>query len=162
MFGQSVIAFALCLLGAAALAADPASDQRLDAVAHRGAHVMPFDLERTTHVFESTGDGGVQVVRAKDPADAAQVALIRAHLAEIAADFARGDFSAPIAIHGEDMPGVAELRAGAARVRVEYAERPDGARIRYASADPELVDAIHRWFAAQLSDHARHAHAHER
>jgi hypothetical protein len=33
-------------------------------VAARGAEVMPFDLDRTTHVFTKLPDGGVQTVTA--------------------------------------------------------------------------------------------------
>ena len=33
--------------------------ERQAIVAERGAEVMPFDLERTTHIFEKIGNGGV-------------------------------------------------------------------------------------------------------
>ena len=36
-------------------------------VAVKGAKVMPFDLERTTHVFQKLDDGGLQKVVVKDP-----------------------------------------------------------------------------------------------
>lgn len=32
-------------------AVEKADEQRLDEVAERGSHVMPFDLEKTTHIF---------------------------------------------------------------------------------------------------------------
>jgi sulfite exporter TauE/SafE/copper chaperone CopZ len=38
----------------------PAGPARLDEVAQRGARVMPFDLEKTTHVFTKTPEGGHQ------------------------------------------------------------------------------------------------------
>lgn len=38
-----------------------------------------------------------------------------------------------------------------------YRELPDGAEIAYATSIEKLKHAIHRWFDAQLSDHARHA-----
>jgi hypothetical protein len=155
---RATAAVVVLLLAGVASAVEPASEQRLDEVQQRGMHVMPFDLDRTTHVFESTADGGTQRVIAKDRTDAAQIDLIRRHLKNVSTDIAAGDLSGPISIHGADMPGVAELSAGAARLRVEYGELPDGALIRYSSADPKLIDAIHRWFAAQLRDHARHAH----
>jgi hypothetical protein len=64
---------------------------RQEEVAERGAEVMPFDLEKTTHVFEPTQTGGVQKVVADDPSDGEQIALIRAHLREEAGAFRRGD-----------------------------------------------------------------------
>jgi hypothetical protein len=128
-------------------------------VAERGARVMPFDLERTTHVFRATSDGGVQEVVSDDAVDPEQVALIRGHLREEAIRFTAGDFADPAAIHGDDMPGLAVLRARHDDVDVAYAELAAGARITYRSRDPEVVDALHAWFDAQLADHGGHARA---
>ena len=128
-------------------------EARQERVADRGARVMTFDLEATTHVYEKTGNGGVQKVVADDPSDVENIAAIREHLREEAAAFSRGEFSDPASIHGEAMPGLAELEAGAERVEVSYGELPDGARVVLESDDPELVGAMHEWFDAQLSDH---------
>lgn len=155
-----IAALGLLALVAWALLAQRAPADRQAEVAARGAAVMPFDLERTTHIFEEQPDGGLQQVVADDPADAEQVALIRGHLKEEAAKFQRGDFGDPAAIHGEGMPGLAELRQGYSRIMVAYTELPDGAEIRYTTGDPALVAAIHAWFAAQLSDHGGHAMDH--
>lgn len=130
---------------------------RQDLVAERGAAVMPFDLDRTTHTFRKTETGGVQTVTINDPSDSDQVPLIRDHLEGEASLFARGNFSDPVSIHGADMPGVRELAAASGRVTIDYRELPDGASITFSSTDAALVDAIHRWFDAQVADHGRHA-----
>ena len=110
-------------------AMEKADEKRLDEVAKRGTHVMPFDLEKTTHVFS-----------------------------KISEDFKRGDFSKPERIHGEGMPGLAALKsAKPGQIRIEYSVLPDGAQIAYSTKSPHLIDAIHYWFDAQLRDHARHA-----
>jgi hypothetical protein len=145
------------MLVTAALA-QTASPERIDEIAARGAHVMPFDLKRTRHVFTRTPDGGLQRVVARVPSDSEQIALIREHLTKISRDFSQGDFSDPEKIHGEQMPGLAELRtAKPGQLRVEYRELPDGGEIIYASDDAALVAAVHRWFDAQLTDHGRDA-----
>jgi hypothetical protein len=118
---------------------------------------MPFDLAKTHHVFEKLPDGGVQRVWVKDHTDTLQIRLVREHLQEEAARFARGDFADPMALHGPAMPGLTELRAGAGRIDVAYAERPDGGVIRYRATEPALVAALHRWFDAQLVDHGKDA-----
>ena len=153
----AAVAVAAAAAGFAVAARGERDADRQAQVAARGANVMPFDLERTTHVFQPTTDGGVQTVRADDPNDDEQIALIRAHLREEAAAFARGDFTDPAFIHGPDMPGLAELREGASRIDVEFQTLPEGARIRYVSDDPSLVHALHVWFEAQASDHGEHA-----
>jgi hypothetical protein len=154
------------LCACAAPIAMAADAERQAEVSRRGAEVMPFDLAKTTHVFTKTPEGGTQRVVAKDPADAAQVKLVRAHLRQIRAEFERGDFSAPTRIHGEQMPGLAELKAAPrGAVAVRYREVRGGAELHYRSHDKRLVRALHQWFDAQLDDHghdamAGHAHHH--
>jgi hypothetical protein len=126
-------------------------------VAARGAQVMPFDLDQTIHVFQRLDDGGRQAVTAKAPANTQQIALIQSHLQLEADKFRRGDFSDPAYIHGEEMPGLAELRTGFSQIDIRYTALPNGGEIRYTTADPALVAALHRWFRAQVSEHGRHA-----
>ncbi|KJK35539.1 aspartate carbamoyltransferase [Streptomyces variegatus] len=130
---------------------------RQEAVAERGRTVMPFDLEETTHHFTPTKAGGVQDVVADQPDDATQVNLIRTHLQQEAKAFSQGDFGDPAQIHGASMPGLAELEDGYKRIEVHYRERVDGATLTYTTEEPTLVDALHAWFEAQLSDHGDHA-----
>lgn len=139
-------------------AAEKAEDERLDEVAERGSHVMPFDLEKTTHIFSKTGTGGIQQVIAKNQSDNAQINLIRSHLSQITHEFKLGDYSNPEKIHGAAMPGLAELKAAQpGQIKIMYKALPNGAEITYTTQIEELKIAIHRWFDAQLSDHARHA-----
>jgi hypothetical protein len=156
----SVLLAVLGTLGVMAAAGMLAPSGRQAAVRERGSQVMPFDLDRTTHVFEVTGDGGIEIVTVKDPTDKAQIALIQQHLEHEATKFRAGDFSDPAAIHGADMPGLQDLAAGAASIAFDYAPLPDGARITYTTRDAQLVAALHRWFAAQLADHGHDASAH--
>lgn len=125
-------------------------------VARNGALVMPFDLSRTTHVFTDTDTGGREVVTANDPADTQQIDLIRNHLKGLMPQFSSGDFSNPAAIHGDDMPGLAQLRAGYSRIEFKYEELPNGAALTYRTTDPVMVSVLHTWFVAQRSDHGSH------
>ena len=141
-----------------AQAQTPASPKRLDEVTQRGRQVMPFNLEQTQHVFNKTAHGGIQQVVAKQQTDALQIQLIRQHLSAISQAFQRGDFTAQRQIHGNDMPGLADMQQAYAQIAFVYRELPNGAEIEYSSEASVLVDAIHRYFNAQLSDHAGHAH----
>jgi hypothetical protein len=154
----SLAVIALVAVSACSQGGSQAKTARQAQVEARGAKVMPFDQNKTTHVFEKTTTGGVQRVVAKDPRDARQIRLIRGHLRDEAARFAVGDFTDPMAIHGMAMPGIAELRQGASRMDVRYAAIPLGARITYRSTEPRLVRALHDWFDAQLMDHGANAH----
>ncbi len=127
---------------------------------HGAAHsVMPFDMSKTLHVFVMTDDGGVQKVVTRDGAGAEQVALIRRHLEQEADAFAKGDFADPAHLHGASMPGLADMKANATKIRVAYSELPNGAQITFRTTDLHTITAIHRWFGAQLSEHGADAKA---
>lgn len=143
--------------GAAAAVIVAVDPDRQEQVRERGATVMPFSLDATTHVFRAQRTGGTQLVVAKDPRDERNIRLIREHLREEAAAFARGDFDDPASVHGAEMPGLRELSAGYERIDVEYRNRPDGAALIYRTSDPSLAAALERWFDAQLGDHGRDA-----
>lgn len=149
-------AIASGILCSSAIAGEAARQKE---VAQRGAEVMPFSLAATTHIFTKTAHGGVQRVVTKQP-QPRQTALIREHLAMIAKQFARGDFSAPAQIHGMAMPGLATLRtAKPGELQVRYRDVPNGGEIDYRSAQPRVIRAVHRWFDAQLADHGHDAMA---
>lgn len=156
----------LTLTTALPLAATAADAAREAEVARRGPDVMPFDLKATQHIFTKTADGGVQRVVARRKGDRQQVKLVRAHLRDIESEFRKGDFSGPAHIHGEDMPGLAQLRAAKpGDIRIAYREVAGGAELAYRTRKPELVPALHKWFDAQVSDHgpdamAGHEHMH--
>jgi len=137
-----------------------AEAQRQVDVSKRGKDVMPFSLSATTHIFSKTAAGGTQQVVAKKASDTAQVQLIRQHLQEIRMQFLNGDFSGPGHIHGEDMPGLTELRdAKPGQLDISYKEIEGGAQLTYKTANSVLVSALHKWFDAQLSDHGKDAKA---
>ena len=131
--------------------------ERQEVVAQRGSEVMPFDLEATTHVFTKQSSGGVQSVLADDPSAAVEVRLIRSHLEQEVAAFRSGDFGDPASIHGDEMPGLSLLESRHAEIDFVLRSVEGGATIIYRVDDPELLDALHRWFDAQVSDHGEHA-----
>ncbi|MFH2131422.1 MAG: hypothetical protein ABIK68_13685 [bacterium] len=134
--------------------------QTKQAHVHQMGHsVMPFNLAKTLHIFRMTESGGVERVIVRDAADKDQVTMIQHHLQIEAGAFQQGDYSDPMSLHGADMPGLKELQAGAAQIRVSYAALPNGAEIVFETTDLRLLTAIHRWFGAQLSEHGADARA---
>lgn len=134
-----------------------ASSERQASVRERGQQVMPFRLDRTTHVFKKTTTGGIESVVAKTAADRSQVPLIRGHLRKEQQLFSRGDFSDPMAVHGMAMPGINVLRRKADQIEFVYRELPAGAELTYRTADDQALSALHEWFDAQLLDHGSDA-----
>jgi hypothetical protein len=147
-----------CITASAAVYAGAAETQRQADIARRGKDVMPFDLNATTHIFTKSTDGGTQKVVAKDPNDAVQIKLAREHLVQIREEFLRGDFSGPSEIHGDAMPGLAELKAAKpGQLAIGYSDVKGGGELTYKTSDEKLVEALHEWFDAQLSDHGSDA-----
>jgi len=160
MRSARLAALALAALIGAGPAAHAADAERQADVARRGAEVMPFDLAATTHVFTKTTRGGTQRVVAKQTTDAAQVRLVRTHLRDIQRQFQHGDFSGPTHVHGAEMPGLRALQAAPpGAIGVSYHDVDGGAELNYTTRDAKLVEALHRWFDAQLSDHGHDAMA---
>ena len=155
--GLAILVIVVLAVGGYWLVDRAALSARQAEVAERGADVMPFALDETTHEFRPSPDGGVQTVVADEGADGKQVDLIRGHLREEAQRFRRGDFSDPAAIHGQQMPGLQALSDRAGEIDITYTDVADGGRITYVTEDPGLVEALHHWFDAQLRDHGHDA-----
>lgn len=137
-----------------------ASHERQAEVSDRGKVVMPFDLAATTHVFTKTSSGGTQKIVAKNLNDGAQIKLVRQHLQEIRTKFLQADFSGPSYIHGQTMPGLAELKAAkSGAIAIDYKNISGGGELTYTTKDRALVSALHKWFDAQVSDHGQDAMA---
>lgn len=116
--------------------------QRQAEVSLRGKDVMPFSLAATTHIFSKRVDGGVQQVVAKNSNDNAQVILVRQHLQQIREEFLKGDFSNPTHIHGQSMPGLADLQAAKpGQITIDYKDVNGGAELTYKTGTPRLVAA---------------------
>ncbi|MGE5681178.1 MAG: hypothetical protein ACM34K_09910 [Bacillota bacterium] len=164
-----VIVFGVFLFNCALQAQDMKDHQMNDstmAKKHQMIHkkssmVMSFDMDKVTHYFVKTEDGGNLSLRVKDPKDTAQVGLIRKHLKKEQALFSKADFRDPKTLHGKNMPGLKKLSQSKGKFNVDYKELSDGARLIFTSKDKDVVSAIHTWFDAQLKDHGSDAKSHE-
>jgi len=122
-------------------------------VEKHGDQAMGFPHDQTTHHFLLRSDGGAIEVTANDPADKANTAAIRTHLAQVAVAFGNGDFSQPTFIHDSLPPGVTTMKLLKARIRYHYEEISSGARVRLESDDPLALAAIHDFLRFQISEH---------
>lgn len=148
-------------------ATEPEVEQPLNEIQEHEIHIMPFDLEKTLHVFTKTDEGGMQQVVTKNKHYPEQIPIIRRHLFEIYTEFNQGDFSKSMQIYGENMPGLTELEsAKAGQIKIKYMELPNGAQINYLSDSPRFIEAIHKWLEAQFKVHphqviSEHTHNHK-
>jgi hypothetical protein len=119
----------------------------------RGALVMGFDQDVTTHHFVLVADGGAIEVEVNDSQDVANRDAIRDHLREIAAQFRQGVFDKPFATHGEVPPGVPVLQRLHGSVTYQYEPTSRGARVRIETSNREALAAIHDFLRYQITEH---------
>ncbi len=120
---------------------------------HRGAAVMGFDQDKTTHHFLLFPDGGAIDVAANEASDLESREAIRSHLPHIAVMFGEGDFDAPMLVHDTDVPGTAELSKQKDLVRYTYVETPRGGRVDIVTNDEAALRALHQFLRFQIQDH---------
>jgi hypothetical protein len=128
------------------------TDSGFRAMNARGAVAMQVDQSRAIHHFDSLNDGGRIVLESTD-GDSAGIAGIRAHFRDIEAAFRAGDFSIPMFVHGEPVPGTDVMAARKALIRYTRTELPRGAELRMRTQDPEALAAIHEFLAYQRRSH---------
>jgi hypothetical protein len=137
---------------------------RLAEVNRRGANVMGFDQDNSTHQFHLTTRGGYVEVRANDPNDADTIRRIQRHLSDIAKEFGRQDFARPEIIHDGEVPGTQVLKKKEMKDKVTYRFRksPVGGRLEINTADSDAIRAVHEFLRFQIADHqtgdAPHVH----
>jgi hypothetical protein len=120
----------------------------------RGAMVMGFDQNRTTHHFYLYSDGGAIDVSVKDPDDASNRDAIRSHLPHIATMFGHGEFDAPMLVHDtRNVPGVAVMSTRNEQIVYRYTETSAGGRVDIRTSDVDALAAIHEFLRYQIGEH---------
>lgn len=155
---SALLLLVACGGGNAARDSAATAESAFAAVQERVAPVMGVDQDTSKHVFEDLPDGGRVVLDWPTAADSAQVASIRRHMREVAADFTSGNFAKPFAVHAQVVPGTAVMAAKRAVIRYETADRERGAEVRIRSADADAVKAVHEFLAFQRNDHRAAGH----
>ena len=120
---------------------------------HRGAQVMGFDQDKTSHHFYLYPDGGAIDVSVKDASDKTNLEAIRAHLPHIVMMFGEGNFDAPMLVHGTEVPGAAEMKKIKDTITWKYEETARGGRVTIGTANAEALKAVHAFLRFQITDH---------
>jgi hypothetical protein len=136
---------------AAARSADPEGHHAQ--LLARGARAMGFDQERTSHHFRLSQSGGSIEVHVNDPKDRESKQQIASHLRLITRQFSSGDFDIPLATHGEEPAGVADLKRLRGQVHYTFEETALGGRVAIATTDTSALAAVHAFLRYQIQDH---------
>jgi hypothetical protein len=151
---------ALALLGPGAVAGQQQGDTSFVRMQKRGRMVMGVDQYASAHRFDDLPDGG-RIELQTDPGDSSSVRAIRGHLARISRAFAAGDFSDPMLVHAETVPGTGTMSARRKAIAYQFHPLPGGGEVRIVTRDAEALRAIHEFLAFQRREHraaGRHEH----
>jgi hypothetical protein len=153
------LAIAACDAGHTDTRFGAAADSSFAALQARGAVAMGVDQYTSSHVFEALPDGG-RIVLQRDTIDAAGTEVIRAHMRDIAARFASGDFSIPGMVHAMTVPGTEVMAARRAHLTYVASPLPRGGEVRIRTTDADALAAVHAFLAFQRQDHRAAGHDH--
>ena len=131
---------------------ESSADSSFAAVQKRGGMAMGVDQYTSSHVFDTTPDGG-RISLQRDTDDSLGVAQIRTHMKLIQHSFEAGDFSAPSFVHNRNMPGTDVMARKRSAIEYAYEDLPLGGAVVIRTKDPEALKAIGDFLAAQRMDH---------
>lgn len=146
-----MLVLALLVTGVGSTAASPQDHHA--AMTARGDRAMGFDQAATTHHFFLYEDGGAIEVTVKNRSDKKNLDAIRAHLPHLVQLFAKGDFTTPMFVHDQNVPGVEGMARLRDRIAYAYADLRDGGRIRITTRHARALSAIHEFRRFQIQDH---------
>lgn len=135
----------------------PAADSAFAELQTRGAEAMGVDQYTSAHIFEALPDGG-RIVLQRETDDPEGTATIRAHMTDISARFAAGDFTIPGFVHAQSVPGTDVMAARTSLITYAADTLPRGGQVRITTSDPEAIVAIHAFLAFQQHDHRASGH----
>lgn len=141
-----------------AASAHTLSEAEFSEMQGRGEVTMGVDQYTSTHLFDALPNGG-RIELQRNEVDPEGVEQIRSHLQQIAGAFGEGDFSDPTAVHGHEMPGTAVMAERKDAITYSYAELARGGEVVISTDDPEALEAIHAFMAAQRGEHRAEGHA---
>lgn len=128
------------------------ADSSFAAVQERGGMAMGVDQYTSSHVFDTTPDGG-RISLQRDSDDSLGIAQVRTHMKLVQHSFEAGDFSAPSFVHNRNMPGTDVMARKRNAIEYSYEDLPRGGAVAIRTKDPEALKAIADFLAAQRTDH---------
>ncbi len=151
------LAGALVLVAAAGGPAEASMPQQTHphhaASQKHGEKGMGFDQKGTTHHFRLSPAGGTIEVHVNNPDDRELREQVTTHLKTIAEQFARGDFSAPFAVHSEKPDGVPALAQFSRDIVYTFVPDETGGKVSISTGSKKALAAVHAFLRYQIREH---------
>jgi hypothetical protein len=122
----------------------------------RGDIAMGFNQSAIAHQFLATPDGGKIIITALNASDRQTINQIKNHILDIQIEFSEGNFTKPLFIHAQDVPGTKVMSEKKDLIKYSISEMNNGSSLLLTTNDKELIDAIDQFMEFQAREHSGH------
>ena len=122
----------------------------------RGNIAMGFDQNKIRHNFIPTASGGEIVITSLNGNDTTTINQIREHIKDIQNDFSKGNFTKPVFIHAQQVPGTKLMTGKKDLIKYSVRQMNNGSALLLTTNDQQLIGAIHQFIAFQTGQHRGH------
>ena len=122
----------------------------------RGAIAMGFDQSKIAHEFSTTKNGGQIKITALDEKDNNTINQIKSHTRDIQNDFTEGNFTKPLFIHAESVPGTDAMTQNKDQIQYKIQDLKNGSILLLITNNSSLVSSINQFMTYQSTEHTGH------
>jgi len=122
----------------------------------RGNVAMGFNQTKIHHHFMSTTTGGEIMIMSENMSDLQTINEIKSHVKDIQYEFSQGNFTKPLYIHDQIVPGTDIMTAKKNLINYSIKDIDGGSVLILTTNDTQLLNAIQQFMNFQSSQHMGH------
>ena len=126
------------------------------AMLERGNVAMGFNQTKIHHHFMSTTTGGEIMIMSENMSDLQTINEIKSHVKDIQYEFSQGNFTKPLYIHDQIVPGTDIMTAKKNLINYSIKDIDGGSVLILTTNDTQLLNAIQQFMNFQSSQHIGH------
>jgi hypothetical protein len=134
----------------------PMNSHNMTQMMQRGNLAMGFDQSKIAHEFFTTKNGGQIKITALDEKDNNTINQIKSHTRDIQNDFTEGNFTKPLFIHAESVPGTDAMTQNKDQIQYKIQDLKNGSILLLITNNSSLVSSINQFMTYQSTEHTGH------
>ncbi len=138
------------------LSQPPMNSHNMTQMMQRGNLAMGFDQSKIAHEFSTTKNGGQIKITALDEKDNNTINQIKSHTRDIQNDFTEGNFTKPLFIHAESVPGTDAMTQNKDQIQYKIQDLKNGSILLLITNNSSLVSSINQFMTYQSTEHTGH------
>jgi hypothetical protein len=134
----------------------PMNSHNMTQMMQRGNLAMGFDQSKIAHEFSTTKNGGQIKITALDEKDNNTINQIKSHTRDVQNDFTEGNFTKPLFIHAESVPGTDAMTQNKDQIQYKIQDLKNGSILLLITNNSSLVSSINQFMTYQSTEHTGH------